>query len=100
MQIRPESHGQAQHCDVRPAPGPGGGRRHCAGADTSNADLIVMSTRALTGPARALLGSTADAIVRAAHCPVLLIHRAQAAADVPDEFQSVRTETESVATPT
>jgi nucleotide-binding universal stress UspA family protein len=47
-------------------------------ADTGNADLIVMSTRALTGPGRALLGSTADAVVRAADCPVLLIHRTQA----------------------
>jgi nucleotide-binding universal stress UspA family protein len=44
-------------------------------ADASDADLIVMSTRALTGPARALLGSTADAVVRKARCPVLLIHR-------------------------
>jgi len=44
-------------------------------ADAADADLIVMSTRALTGPARALLGSTADAMVRAAHCPVLLLHR-------------------------
>jgi hypothetical protein len=36
-----------------------------------------MSTQALTGPARALLGSVADAVVRAAHCPVLLLHRAE-----------------------
>jgi nucleotide-binding universal stress UspA family protein len=44
-------------------------------AQEDSADLIVMSTQALTGPARALLGSVADAVVRAAHCPVLLIHR-------------------------
>jgi nucleotide-binding universal stress UspA family protein len=44
-------------------------------ADAADADLIVMSTRALTGPARALLGSTADAVIRTARCPVLLIHR-------------------------
>lgn len=68
-------------------------------ADTSNADLIVMSTRALTGPARVLLGSTADAVVRAAHCPVLHIHRTQAAPDVPEEVQSKEPEKESVATP-
>ncbi|HLZ28117.1 MAG TPA: universal stress protein [Chloroflexota bacterium] len=42
-------------------------------------DLIVMSTQALTGPARALLGSVADAVVRRAHCPVLLVHRDAAA---------------------
>jgi nucleotide-binding universal stress UspA family protein len=44
-------------------------------ADGSGADLIVMSTQALTGPARAFLGSVADAVVRTAHCPVLLVHR-------------------------
>jgi nucleotide-binding universal stress UspA family protein len=44
-------------------------------ADEVEADLIVMSTQALTGPARALLGSVADAVVRSAHCPVLLVHR-------------------------
>jgi nucleotide-binding universal stress UspA family protein len=45
-------------------------------ADKNVADLIVMSTRALTGPARTLLGSVANLVVRSAHCPVLLIHRA------------------------
>jgi len=32
-------------------------------ADEVDDDLIVMSTHALTGPARALLGSVADAVV-------------------------------------
>lgn len=45
-------------------------------ADHANADLIVMSTHALTGPARALLGSVADAVVRTSPCPVLLVKRA------------------------
>jgi nucleotide-binding universal stress UspA family protein len=45
-----------------------------AAAEEYAADLIVMSTHALTGPARALLGSVADAVVRKAHCPVLMIH--------------------------
>jgi nucleotide-binding universal stress UspA family protein len=40
-----------------------------------DADLIVMSTHALTGPARALLGSVADAVVRSSHRPVLLVRR-------------------------
>jgi nucleotide-binding universal stress UspA family protein len=40
-------------------------------------DLIVMSTRALTGPARTLLGSVANQIVRTAHCPVMLVNRTE-----------------------
>ena len=44
-------------------------------ADEVAADLIVMSTHALTGPARALLGSVADTVVRNAHCPILLPRR-------------------------
>lgn len=47
-------------------------------AEGASADLIVMSTQALTGPARALLGSVADAVVRSSHCPVLLLHRSEA----------------------
>jgi len=46
-------------------------------ADKHMADLIVMSTRALTGPARTLLGSVANLVVRSAHCPVLLVHRTE-----------------------
>jgi nucleotide-binding universal stress UspA family protein len=38
-------------------------------------DLIVMSTHALTGPARAILGSVADAVVRDSRRPVLLLRR-------------------------
>src|ERR1051326_6845076 len=67
-------------------------------ANTSNADLLMMSTRALTGPARALLGSTADAVVRGAHCPVLLVHRTQAMDDVRGEFEPDMS-MDSVATP-
>jgi nucleotide-binding universal stress UspA family protein len=48
-------------------------------AEKATADLIVMSTHALTGPARAVFGSVADAVVRKSHCPVLLVHRADAA---------------------
>jgi nucleotide-binding universal stress UspA family protein len=46
-------------------------------ADKNAADLIVMSTRALTGPARTLLGSVANLVVRSAHCGVLLVHRSE-----------------------
>ncbi len=44
-------------------------------ANEVDADLIVMSTHAYTGPARALLGSVADAVVRTARRPVLLVRR-------------------------
>ena len=62
-------------------------------ADKHAADLIVMSTRALTGPARTLLGSVANLVVRTAHCPVLLIHRAEDSAASPAQA----TDTEAVA---
>jgi nucleotide-binding universal stress UspA family protein len=52
-----------------------------AAADEADADLIVMSTHAYTGPARALLGSTADALVRTAKRPVLLVRRPAGALD-------------------
>jgi nucleotide-binding universal stress UspA family protein len=48
-------------------------------AKTEHADLIVMSTHALTGPACALLGSIADEIVRTAAQPVLLVRPAYVA---------------------
>jgi nucleotide-binding universal stress UspA family protein len=44
-------------------------------ADATDTDLVVMSTHALTGPARAVLGSVADAVVRTSHRPVLLVRR-------------------------
>jgi len=53
-------------------------------AEQASADMIVMSTQALTGPARALLGSVADAVVRTAPCPVLLVHRAERPHAAPD----------------
>jgi nucleotide-binding universal stress UspA family protein len=47
-------------------------------------DLIVMSSHALTGVARAVLGSVADAVVREADCPVLVIHAADQVAAASD----------------
>jgi nucleotide-binding universal stress UspA family protein len=44
-------------------------------ADNIGTDLIVMSTHALRGPVRGLLGSVAAAVVREATCPVLLVRR-------------------------
>jgi nucleotide-binding universal stress UspA family protein len=42
-------------------------------AEEKNASLIIMSTHGRTGIKRWTLGSTADKVVRAAKCPVLLI---------------------------
>jgi nucleotide-binding universal stress UspA family protein len=50
-----------------------------AAAEEVEADLIVMSTRALTGPLRTALGSTADEVVQSAGRPVLLVRRRGAA---------------------
>jgi nucleotide-binding universal stress UspA family protein len=44
-------------------------------ADDVAADIIVMSTHALTGPIRTVVGSTADEVVRNAQRPVLLIRK-------------------------
>jgi nucleotide-binding universal stress UspA family protein len=44
-------------------------------AESEAVDLIIMSTHTRPGPARALLGSVADGVVRAAHQPVLLVNR-------------------------
>lgn len=41
--------------------------------ETNGVDLIVMSTRGLTGLDRFLLGSTTERVIRAAPCPVLTI---------------------------
>ena len=50
-----------------------------------DADLIVMSTHARTGLARAVLGSVADAVARGADRPVMVIphHAAQAIGEPP-----------------
>jgi nucleotide-binding universal stress UspA family protein len=42
-------------------------------ADEANADLIIVGSHGRTGLARALLGSTAERIVRRAPCPVLVV---------------------------
>ena len=42
-------------------------------ADDSGADLIILSTHGRSGLARVFLGSTAEAVVRYAQCPVLVV---------------------------
>ena len=44
-------------------------------ADSCDTDMIVISTHAVTGPARAILGSLAEGVVRTGSCPVLLVKR-------------------------
>ncbi len=42
-------------------------------AEDIEADLIVMGSRGLGGIRRALIGSVSDAVIRGAHCPVLVV---------------------------
>jgi universal stress protein A len=42
-------------------------------ASENNADLIVLGTQGRTGLAHLLIGSTAERVVRYAHCPVLVV---------------------------
>ena len=51
-------------------------------AQSANIDLIVIGTHGRTGLARLVLGSVAEAVVRAAPCPVLTVHSAGSAAVV------------------
>jgi nucleotide-binding universal stress UspA family protein len=56
-------------------------------------DLIVMSSHALTGVARAILGSVADAVVRKADCPVLVIHTAARTPGAADDAAALGSQT-------
>ena len=49
------------------------GNQICARAKDHGADLIVSSTHGTTGLKHVLLGSTAEYVVRHAHCPVLIV---------------------------
>jgi nucleotide-binding universal stress UspA family protein len=44
-------------------------------AEKQNADLLVMCTHGRTGISHALMGSTAEAVVRRAPCPVLTLRQ-------------------------
>lgn len=48
-------------------------RQICEYADRNDVDLIVTSTHGSTGFVHALIGSTAEHVVRYAHCPVLVV---------------------------
>ena len=47
--------------------------RSSARREETNCDLIVMATHGRTGMKRFVLGSVAEAVVRRARCPVLLV---------------------------
>ena len=49
------------------------GQQICDGARGCAADLIITSTHGTTGFKHVLLGSTAEYVVRHAHCPVLVV---------------------------
>ncbi|MGC3968366.1 MAG: universal stress protein [Pirellulales bacterium] len=44
-------------------------------AQTHHADLIVLPSHGRTGLSRLLIGSTAERVVRLAHCPVLVLRK-------------------------
>jgi universal stress protein A len=46
-------------------------------AQSLNAGLIVITTHGRTGLSHVLMGSTAERVVRHAHCPVLTVRRAE-----------------------
>jgi len=48
-------------------------RQICDYAETHQADLIITSTHGSTGFVHAVMGSTAEHVVRYAHCPVLVV---------------------------
>jgi universal stress protein A len=49
------------------------GQQICYRAKDRGADIIVTSTHGTTGLKHILLGSTAEYVVRHAHCPVLVV---------------------------
>ena len=44
-------------------------------AENLSAGLIVIGSRGLSGIRRALMGSVSDAVIRHAHCPVLVVRK-------------------------
>jgi nucleotide-binding universal stress UspA family protein len=58
-----------------------------ANATDHGCDLIMMSSHAHTGAARAFLGSVTDAVVRSAICPVVVIRRDAGAENAQQQSQ-------------
>jgi nucleotide-binding universal stress UspA family protein len=58
-------------------------------ADSNDIELICMSTHGRRGFTRHILGSTTEAVVRRAHCPVLSVHgQAEVRAEAGEEAAS------------
>lgn len=60
-----------------------------AAARESKCDLIVLSTRGLTGLDRYLIGSVADRVARLAPCPVVLVRPGKRSPDRKQKRQAV-----------
>lgn len=56
-------------------------------AEDTEADLVVMGTRGLSGLSHLLLGSTAERVVQKATCPVLTVHPEDR--ETPDPLRSI-----------
>jgi nucleotide-binding universal stress UspA family protein len=50
-------------------------------AEELDAGVIVLATHGRSGLAHALIGSTAEKVVRTAHCPVLTVHQGDPVAE-------------------
>jgi universal stress protein A len=61
----------------------GNAAREIAQYSRRGTDILVVGTRGPSGLGRLLLGSVAEKVVRDAACPVLVVHRTEAAAQEP-----------------
>jgi len=59
-------------------------------AKVSEVDLIVMTSHGHTGLERFLMGSTAERVVRHAHCPVYVVRRSAHARPLPAKRSSTK----------
>lgn len=82
-----------EHLQLRPVEG---GASEVLTALAAKADLLVVGARGYSGPLAILLGSTAQACVRHAKCPVLVVPAPHPAADgkqhensVPEQYEVV-----------
>lgn len=64
------------------------GQQICDRAHDRQVDLIVTSTHGTTGLKHILVGSTAEFVVRNAHCPVLVVPSHERPADTPTRKQT------------
>src|ERR1700722_4017192 len=60
-------------------------------AEHYNADLIVIATHGMTGWNKVVFGSVAEKVVRAAHCPVLVLRASEASKHVSEPQKAAST---------